>query len=312
MLENNERPSAEKALVLSGGGARGAYQAGVYRYLSERGWRPDLICGTSVGAINACAIASGMDVETLDGFWRHIAYKNIYVYSIWKKIWRWIFNRGFTPVFDTAPLRKLLGTNLNLNHLKKSDVEVVICAINIVRSKLRFFTNDEITIDHIMASSAIPLLFPWQDIDGQPHWDGGLMENTPLLPALEREAKDIIVVLLSPVGEYDMPVPTSRKKAAELMLEQSLVASYQSFIEGIEFDENLHQRLREQGPLGYLQSLIRPRVIPGDTRILTVAPKKMLGISSMMNFSPRQSEELLNLGYEDAKEQLGTYIQVVQ
>ena len=60
----------KKALILSGGGARGAFQVGVWKYLREINWTPDLICGTSIGAINAAAIGSGMSVERLANLWR--------------------------------------------------------------------------------------------------------------------------------------------------------------------------------------------------------------------------------------------------
>jgi NTE family protein len=59
----------KKALILSGGGARGAFQVGVWKYLREINWTPDLICGTSIGAINAAAIGSGMPVKRLIDLW---------------------------------------------------------------------------------------------------------------------------------------------------------------------------------------------------------------------------------------------------
>jgi len=293
-----------RALILSGGGARGAYQAGVYRYLSEINWKPDLISGTSVGAINACAIASGFDARKLQTFWLNIAQDNVFAFSLWRKIWQFISRSGYSAVLDTTPLRKFLSNNIDIRALSESDIEVVICAINIVRSKLRFFTNKEIGVDEIMASSAIPLLFPWQNVQGEPHWDGGIMANTPILPALQRGSREIVVVLLSPVGGTSMAIPKSRKGIAELMLEQSLLGSYQSFMAGIYSEKRMHEELRGQGFLGTLQSMIRPRLVSGDTKILTVAPKRMLGVASMLNFSRTQAEDLLWLGYEDAKAQL--------
>jgi len=60
----------KKALILSGGGARGAFQIGVWQYLQDKGWDPDMICGTSVGAINAVAIGSGMPLAKLLDIWK--------------------------------------------------------------------------------------------------------------------------------------------------------------------------------------------------------------------------------------------------
>ncbi len=59
----------KRALILAGGGARGSFQAGVWKYLVQIGWKPDIICGTSIGAINAAAIGSGMDIKTLIHLW---------------------------------------------------------------------------------------------------------------------------------------------------------------------------------------------------------------------------------------------------
>ena len=74
-----------------------------------------------------------------------------------------------------------------------------------------------INIEHLMAASAIPGLFPWQLIDNQPHWDAGLMANTPITPALKQGATEIIVVLLSPVGAFRQQTPKTHLEVAELM-----------------------------------------------------------------------------------------------
>jgi NTE family protein len=62
-------PSIRRALILSGGGGRGAYQVGVWRRLQEVGWQPDIVCGTSIGAINGALIGSGWDAQRMEQLW---------------------------------------------------------------------------------------------------------------------------------------------------------------------------------------------------------------------------------------------------
>ncbi len=291
----------KRALVLSGGGARGAYQIGVWKYLQERNWRPDLICGTSVGAINSVGIGCGLNLDELIHIWRAIERGKVYRISLWQQLRRFFARSGFVPVMDTEPFKHFLTERLRLQHLRKSDMEIIITAVNILTSELKFFHKKDIDIEHVMASSAIPILFPWQYVDGAPHWDGGVMANTPILPALERGAKEIIVVLLSPVGGSHLPLPTSRRQAIERAFEQSLIGSYEAFMSHLAFE----QKLRSNANL--IEKLVRKTLTLGDIKIATVAPTRMLGFYSILNFSNRQVDNLLREGYTDARGHLGDF-----
>lgn len=289
-----------RALILSGGGARGAYQVGVWKFLLDMGWRPDVICGTSVGAINATAIGCGLNLEELIHIWRTIAHGKVYRISLLKQLQYFLTRRGFVPVMDTAPLKAFLQERFNMPALRKSDMEIVITAVNILTSELKFFNNRVIDLEHVMASSAIPILFPWQYIDGVPHWDGGVMMNTPILPALERGAQEIIVVLLSPVGGGRLPLPTTRRQAFERVFEQSQNGSYEAFMADIAWNYKL-------GRKNFLQRVLRGSMKLDNLKIATVAPGRMLGFQSMLNFSSRQSDQLIQEGFIDAKNQLGRF-----
>ena len=140
-----------------------------------------------------------------------------------------------------------------------------------------------------MASSAMPILFPWQIIDGEPYWDGGLMANTPLAAALERGAEQIVVVLLSPVGHVRLPSPATVPAAAERVFEQFLLASF-------------HQTLRAREDRG--RTLAGARPAGAAVRIATVAPSRMLGFRSLLNFSIPQAHRLIAEGYRNARQQL--------
>ena len=287
----------KKALILSGGGARGAYQAGVYKYLSEQKFVPDVICGTSVGALNATALGCGFSPEKLIELWRSIETGNVMRYSIWQNITD-IFLRRFSPMVDTTPMKRLLARELDFQKLRNSQAKIFISAVNISNSELVYFSNEEIGIQHLMASSAIPVVFPWQYVNGQPYWDGGLMANTPIAPAIDEEAKDIIVVLLSPVGKVQMDLPKSRKEALERVFEMTLIASYQAIRNNMDFTEVQNDTTSF---ISFFDYLIHSKNI----KIRAVSPKNFLGLRSILNFSHLQADSLIEMGYNDAKEQLG-------
>ncbi len=285
----------KKALVLSGGGARGAYQAGVYRCLEEMKWSPDIICGTSVGAINACAMGSGLNSQELINLWLDLDEKKVMKYSF-KNTIRELFRKAYAPLADTAPLHHLIREKLNFKTLNESQVKVVISAVNILTSELRFFENPDLKIEHILASSAIPLFFPWQMIEGAPYWDGGVMANTPILPAITRGAEEILVILLSPVGaDVMMQPPTNKTEALERLYELYLLGSYKNIEQGIEFQKEMS---RPKSPiehfLGYFTQQFQ------NVNIRVIAPKEMLGLGSFLNFTREQAETLIVRGYKDA------------
>lgn len=271
-----------RALILSGGGARGAFQVGVLRYLQENRWTPDIICGTSVGAVNATAIGSGMTLDQMAQFWLTYDRRQMFRFTPQKFIMTLLSRRKFSPMADTSLLRSLMESHVDSEALRRSRTKIVISAVNMRTSRLTYFDQSEIDVRHVMASSAIPMTFPWQFIDGEPYWDGVTLGNTPIAPALEKGAKDIIAVLLSPVGAFPQSLPRTHMQATELIFEQSLISSYCMAVEHLA-DE--------------------------DVTIRTVAPERMLGFRSILNFSPGQARQLIQDGYACAKKQLGDFFQ---
>jgi NTE family protein len=288
----------DRALILSGGGARGAYEIGVWKYLCEKGWQPDLICGTSVGAINGAAITSGLSLGDLIKLWESIERQRIYRVSVFRRIVNLVLRRGFTSYMDTQPLRSFLESTLDFDKIRSSDVELVISAVNVLSSEIEYFNSSSIGIDHIMASSAIPILFPWQYISNKPYWDGSVMANTPIAPALDREVREIIVVLLSPMGGTEHPLPRSQKEAVERMFEHTQIGSFEAF---------RYYVSKEHKGMGDGDSSFRGASTPTRTKIITVAPGHMFGFRSVLDFSPKKSEELIHAGYQDATLQLADF-----
>lgn len=302
-----DRPAAEaegermkKALILTGGGARGAFHVGVWKYLQEQKWRPDLICGTSIGAINAAAIGSGLPLESLQQIWKTIHRTKIYRSELLKSLGCALFRKPLKPLLDTGPLRELITKHLDLPALRQSPMDIIVTAVNVVNGRLYLFNQHEIDVDHLMASSAMPILFPWQYIDGEPYWDGGVMANTPLFTALQKEMDEIIVVLLSPVGHLELPFPGTMMNGMELVFEHLLSGAYQS-------TRPVSKGSRQ--PLGWVDPGWQPRKTmqtPSGRRpvIRVVAPPRMLGFRSLLNFSSRQAQRLMQAGYHNARRQL--------
>ncbi len=293
----------KRALILSGGGARGAFQVGVWKYLHEKKWIPDLISGTSIGAVNAAAIVSGMPVERLIHLWTTHRRAEIYRFQLLKFFAAILFKRRLRPMLDTDQMREMISRNIDLAALRQSPTEVVITAVNILTGRLHLYNNQEITIDHLVASGAMPILFPWQYIDGEPFWDGGVMANSPLFTALDRGVDEVIVVLLSPVGHVSMPFPGTLSNSLELVFEHLLSGSYQTTLSVI------NQIRGGDRSISSFLGVGRDHGVPTDkqSRIIAVAPSRMLGFRSLLNFSTRQARQLVEEGYRNARDQLRSY-----
>ncbi|HWX36909.1 MAG TPA: patatin-like phospholipase family protein [Steroidobacteraceae bacterium] len=163
------------ALVLSGGGMFGAWQAGAWQALAAR-VRPDLIVGASVGSLNGYAIAGGCVPEELCELWR------------WPELARWahlpITIRTLMERFPLSP-------------------DYAIVLTDLLRLKPKIFRGNEITWQHVAASCAVPLVRPQQRIGGRLYSDGGLLNPLPVWAAVELGATHIVALQALP----DVPSP---------------------------------------------------------------------------------------------------------
>lgn len=288
----------KRALILAGGGSRGAFQIGVWKYLAERNWVPDIICGTSVGAINAAGIGSGLDISSLTRLWTTSSRKKMYRLNLIKFITGLLFEKKINPLLDTRPLQSMIADYLDFKAIKKNPSKIVISAVNVRTAKPSYFDNTEIGLEHVLASSAMPVLFPWHNIDGVPHWDGGIMANIPLQPALDFDADEIIVATLSPVGQIPQHLPENALRAGEHIFEQFLSSAYQSILQAKSCQDQYTYKTKYTNP----ENCVRQR------NIITLAPSKMLGFRSLLNFSLDQARQLIDEGYKTANTQLKPFI----
>ena len=197
-------------LVLQGGGALGAFQAGVYHALHDTGVEPDWVIGTSIGAINASIIVGNEPdnrVAALQEFWQRVAHHSIWdawspqiaqALANWSTITAGLpgffapnpfaFLGAHVPLgadnagyYTTAPLERTLSEIVDFSLIKRNKPRLTVGAAHVETSQMRYFDSlkTEINVKHVLASGALPPAFPAVCIDGEHYWDGGILSNTP-------------------------------------------------------------------------------------------------------------------------------------
>jgi NTE family protein len=221
-------PFERVALVLQGGGALGAYQAGVYEALAEASVQPDWIAGISIGGINAAIIAGNPPntrVDRLREFWTQVTSDASRHWFGWaegkgdgardalnhfsanlalmhgakgffsaRPLSPWLQPSGTleaTSFYDTSELKRTLERLVDFDRLNAGLVRFSAGAVNVRTGNFVYFDTTTHTIqpEHVMASGALPPGFPAIEIEGEHYWDGGLVSNTPLQWVVESEPR---------------------------------------------------------------------------------------------------------------------------
>lgn len=217
------------ALVLQGGGALGAYQAGVYQALHEAGLDPDWLAGVSIGAINAALIAGNRRerrVERLRTFWERVTARPVWGFSPQGDLLRkahtaaaslnaatfgqpgffeprspnpWLLPRGAagaTSLYDSAPLRQTLLDLVDFDRLNDGEVRIGLGAVNVATGNFAYFDTQDGRLgpEHVMASGALPPALPPVLVGDALYWDGGIVSNTPLQHLLDNIGQDDMLV----------------------------------------------------------------------------------------------------------------------
>lgn len=206
-MENQKR----LGLVLEGGGARGAYQAGVLKALFEAGYKFDGVAGTSVGALNGVMVAQNRFEDSMK-IWREIDFANVldinnnygenvvnknfdqetirYFYNYVKKI---IGQGGL----DTTKIKNLIKANIDEDLLRDSGIDFGIMTYSVTEKQpLSIFVEDmakDKVADYVMASASFPV-FKKTVVDGQEFIDGGVYDNMPINMLLDKGYKDIVAI----------------------------------------------------------------------------------------------------------------------
>ena len=181
------------AYVLGGGGSWGALQLGMLQALAQTDLRPDLVVGTSVGSLNGAVLAADPDaaVERLTELWPSVTRAEIFPGGVLKGLRTLTTSKAW--VFDNEPLTDYLTTSLPVSTFEELAVPFVAVATDFRNGGIATLDSGDLR-SALLASSAIPGIYPWTEREGKRLVDGALVANVPIAVAAERGARSLVVL----------------------------------------------------------------------------------------------------------------------
>jgi len=272
-----------RALVLSGGGARGSYHVGaLLTLIGMQRRRYEVISGTSVGALIGAYIAqwqpgdpeSSMELARL---WRTVRRRDLY-----RRRFPWPWNDA---LYDTAPLRRFIKEHIGFSRIGASGVDLRVQATDLHRGRSMSFGGRHLNTDVLMASAAVPVAFPPVYLDGRMVVDGSVLADTPLGAAIRAGATDIDVIALGPADPEPEETPARMLPIAARTIEVAMHALFES-------DLRSAKRINEMVRAGYEGQ-------GREVSIRVLRPSRRLE-GSLLAFDPQVGEEMRVLGCSDA------------
>jgi NTE family protein len=303
-----EQTLPKRALVLSGGGGRGAFQVGVFEHLESIGWKPDIIVGTSIGSMNAAVYAVG-GIAQLQRMWESIRTRDMH---------RFFRLKPWKSLFDRAPWKRTLEKYAPEDQLAQIKMPLYMVATDITTGHPTVYTNGEkpernkglyarvpaLKHEHLLASSSIPYVYAPIQVDNNNHWDGAVMYNSPLRPAIDAEAEEILMVLLSPyhkLEENDLrpmvqrsalpPMPRGLIGSVGYVLDLALIGTFENDFEEL---RKVNRRVRQ----GQGQHAADHR----EVRCAVIAPDEWISPLDIIRYGPKRGNELRTRGRKAARQ----------
>jgi NTE family protein len=270
-------------LILQGGGALGAYQAGVYQALHEAGLEPDWVAGVSIGAVNSAIIAGNKPedrLHKLEKFWLDITARD--PFTSWpegddaRKLRNMLSatngmlfgqpgffkptpfsgflaprgSRAATSLYDTSPLHLTLEKLVDFDLINNGPMRFAVGAVNVSTANFQYFDNRQIEImpEHIMASGALPPGLPMVRIGRHYYWDGGLVSNTPLQHLLDNLGAENMLVfqvdLFSAAGEIPRDMPEVLSRQKDIQYSSRTRTTTDHFLQTHKLKQALYDALK--------------------------------------------------------------------
>jgi NTE family protein len=214
------------AFVLAGGGSRGAVQVGMLEELIRRGIMADRVFGASVGAINGASYAGNPTLEGVEHMatiWRGVKGTDIFPRGTFDGPWAFLQKR--TSVHANSGLRAIIEAGIDYENLEDAAIPVEVVTTSLTDGRERWITYGP-AVEAILASSAIPSIFPPVTIDDDVLVDGGVVNNVPISRALAAGCHRIYVLLCGPL-HFHPPPP---RRPAEAALTAFFVAIHARFV----------------------------------------------------------------------------------
>jgi NTE family protein len=281
-----------KALVHSGGGAKGSWACGVIQYLlGDLNINYDIYTGTSVGAINTAFLAmfkAGQEQEAaslLKDWWLKL--DNSKIYRTWP-FWGRIAAVWQSSFYDSSPLHNLIWENFDLERIRASGKKIAVGAVSITTGKyLSFDQDDDDFINAVLASSAFPGMLTPVKMKGQIWVDGGMKTLSPIKLAIDMGATDIDVITTSPDIRNKKFIDNPNiidiiKRSFDVATDKILSNDIDQVI--------MHNKLAEAGLTN--KKVVKLRILRPHFNLL----------DDVLNFDPDKIRELMAQGYEDARD----------
>jgi NTE family protein len=280
-----------RALVLSGGGAKGSYQVGALKHiLGELKVKYDIFCGVSVGAINTAFLSMfpfGEEEDAsskLSELWSQIdtskIYKRWYPFGRWHALWEKSF-------YDSSPLHQLVRDNISLDKIRDSRKQVSVGTVSLSSGKYTIFNqNSDYFIDAVIASASFPGMLAPVEFDGQLWSDGGVKELSPIKKAVELGADTIDIIMTSPQTRVRKFIenPTTvdiLKRSIDLSTDKIL----SNDVEKVElYNQLAHAGISSKKPVKL--NILRPEFNLTE---------------DLLDFNPEKLKEMVKIGYNSAK-----------
>jgi NTE family protein len=223
---SRQEPIAERtAFVLAGGGSRGAVQVGMLAELVDRGIHASRVYGASVGAINGAAYCGSPNrdgMKKLDDVWRNLSGETVFPRG--RVHGPWMFLQHRSSVHANSGLRRIIDDGVTFERLEDAEIPLEVVTTSLTNGEERWIADGPV-VDALLASAAIPAIFPPVAIDGDLLVDGGVVNNVPISRAIAGGATRIYVLLCGPL-HFRPPTP---RRPVEAVITAFFVAIHARF-----------------------------------------------------------------------------------